>query len=200
MKNQYPIKSVVKGIYLLGIVTCLSACGSSKPKAEGAEKLSEHQNEAKFENPKDNGADFMVEAAGINLEEIELGKLAEKQGTAADVKELGRMMVEQHTNAYEDLKKLADTKSVIIPSTPTEEAIEVYKKLAEEKKGKDFDKKYCSMMVAGHENAIKKFETCSEKCGDADVKAWATKMLPTLKIHLEHSKACKEANEKHAKM
>ncbi|MGZ3885170.1 MAG: DUF4142 domain-containing protein [Bacteroidia bacterium] len=192
------MKNLHSSVCALGAVLLFTAC-SSGSKPEDSAKIAEQQNEAKFDNTgsgtntKDNGADFLVEAAGINLEEIELGKMAETKGSAADVKELGKMMNEQHKTAYDDLKKLADSKSITIPDMPTQDAQDAYKKLSEEKGGKDFDKKFCSMMVDGHEKAIKKFETCSEKCGDADVKAWADKMLPTLKMHLEHAKACKDA-------
>lgn len=188
----------LKAAFAIGVALALPSC-SNEQKAEDPAKVAEQQNEAKFDSSstknetKDNGADFLVEAAGINLEEIELGKMAEREGTAADVKELGKMMAEQHKAAYDEMKKLADSKSITVPDMITKDGQDAAEKLSKEKKGKDFDKKFCDMMIDGHEKAIKKFENCSEKCGDADVKAWADKMLPDLRKHLEHSKACKDA-------
>jgi len=62
------------------------------------------------------------------------------------------------------------------------------KKLSD-KTGNDFDKEYADMMVKGHKNAIKKFEKASSNATDADIKNWAGSMLPTLRMHLDHSSA-----------
>ena len=47
-------------------------------------------------------------------------------------------------------------------------------------------------MVDGHEKTIDKIEKASEKAKDPDIKIWATKMVPTLRTHLEHAKILKE--------
>jgi putative membrane protein len=60
-------------------------------------------------------------------------------------------------------------------------------------KGNDFDKAYVSMMVNDHNNDIAKFENQSNNGTDADVKAFATATLPTLKKHKEK---ITEINEK----
>ncbi len=55
--------------------------------------------------------------------------------------------------------------------------------------GADFDKEYVAAMVADHEKDVAAFENVSKTAADADVKAFATKTLPTLKMHLEMIKA-----------
>ena len=57
------------------------------------------------------------------------------------------------------------------------------------KSGKDFDKAYVDAMLDGHKNAVKLFEDASQNCKDADLKAFATKTLPTLKMHLDSIQA-----------
>jgi putative membrane protein len=49
---------------------------------------------------------------------------------------------------------------------------------------KDFDKAYREDVVSDHEKDVKEFEKASKGAKDADIKAWASKTLPTLQEHL----------------
>jgi len=140
-------------------------------------------------------AAFMMSAAEINMEEIKLGKLAQQKGTMKHVKELGKMMVTEHTQAMAGLSAMAKTKMVIIPATESEKIMNAYKML-NEKTGKDFDKAYSNMMVNGHKEAIALFEKTAMQTKDADVKAMTTAMIPKLKTHLEHAEMCQKECEK----
>lgn len=51
--------------------------------------------------------------------------------------------------------------------------------------GADFDREYMSLMVKDHTKDVKEFEDASTKAKDADLKAWASKTLPTLREHLQ---------------
>ena len=55
--------------------------------------------------------------------------------------------------------------------------------------GAEFDKAYVDDMLEDHEKDVAEFEKQSTSNPDADVKAFAAKMLPTLKKHLEAIKA-----------
>jgi putative membrane protein len=168
----------------------IHACGNNNP--DDPKEIAEEQNDERFDDRKaEKDANFLVEAAAINLEEIKLGELALQKGMMDDTKELGKMMVKEHTAAMKDLKKLADSKSITIPEVLTEDGQDAYDDLNEET-GKDFDKEYCSMMVRGHKSAIRKFENASSNAEDPDIRNWATSMLPALRAHLENSNICKE--------
>jgi putative membrane protein len=178
-------------VLFIGLGTLVAAsCSNNKP--EDSADVAEEQNEEMMDDRKsEKDAEFLVEAAGINLEEIKLGELAQERGTLADVKDLGKMMVKEHKQAQSDLQKLADSKSVIIPVTLTEDGQDAYDKLSG-KTGKDFDKEYCDMMVNGHEKAIDKFEKAASDANDADIRNWASSMLPGLQSHWDHAKMCQE--------
>jgi putative membrane protein len=161
------------------------------------EEVAKEQNDAKFnENAEQDNAKFLVKAAEINLEEISLGKLAEEKSTHADVKALAKMMVTAHTKASEELKGLAAKKSISIPAENTQDIKDAYQKLSDKKDQKDFDKAYVDMMVDGHKNAITLFEKESTESSDADIKAWATSMLPELRKHLDHAIVVQEKCKK----
>ena len=174
----------------LGISSC-----DNKPKAEDTKEVAEDQNEAKTDGMKNEAdAQFLVNVAEINQEEISLGKLAQQKGSMTDVKELGKMMVDAHTKAMTDLSSLAISKSISLPEAKTDDVNEAYKDM-NEKSGKKFDKEYCDKMVDAHKDAISKFEKASNDAVDPDIKAMATNMLPSLNKHLEMAEMCKKKCE-----
>ncbi|WP_428656146.1 DUF4142 domain-containing protein [Runella sp.] len=140
-------------------------------------------------------ADFMMEAASGGMMEVELGQLASNKAVSSDVKKFAKMIVTDHTKANNELKALASQKNITIPAMLSEKHQKMVNDLTA-KTGKEFDKKYIDMMVDDHKEDIKKFEKASEKCNDADVKAFAAKTLPTLKHHLEMAEKTEKMTDK----
>lgn len=174
----------------------LSVACNNQPKHEDSKEAAEDKNEAVMEDRKDEkDAQFLVNAAEINLKEISLGQLAQSKSSMKDVQDLGKMMETEHSQTMSDLKALADKKSITIPTTMTEDAQKDYDKM-NEKTGHDFDKDYCEAMVKGHKDAIDMFEKASMDAKDADIRAWAASVLPALHKHLEHATACEEKCKK----
>ena len=62
--------------------------------------------------------------------------------------------------------------------------------------GSDFEKAYINMMVDDHQKVVDKFKDASDKCKDPDIKALASKLLPTLQAHLDHAKMLKDGLKK----
>jgi len=127
---------------------------------------------------------FMNDAAPGGMAEIELGKLAVKQAASGDVKQFAQKMIDDHSKAGDDLKALATQKKVTLPSDVLPAHKQLMDKLSK-MSGVDFDKEYVKAMVEAHEKDVKAFENAATAGGDADVKAFAAKTLPTLKMHLE---------------
>jgi putative membrane protein len=195
MKRPKSCKNVLFGvIFSAAILFSVSSCGDDKPK--DTKDAAEKTNDAKLDNTaKEKDAQFLVNAAEINLEEISLGKLARQKGNTAHVKELGKMMEDEHTKSWSDLSALAKIKMITLPESATDNAKDAYKKL-NDKSEKDFGKAYSDMMVNGHKDAIALFEKAAADCSDPDIRAWATATLPALRAHLEHSEMCQKECEK----
>jgi putative membrane protein len=195
MKNSRKLKSVLFIIGLISIVSLGITSCSDNAKTEDSKEVAEDKNDAKMDGMKDEAdAQFLVNVAEINQEEISLGKLAQEKGSVTDVKELGKMMVDAHTKALADLSELAMKKSINLPEAKTDDVNEAYKEM-NEKSGKKFDEKYCEKMVDGHKDAISKFEKASTDAVDPDIKMMATNMLPDLRKHLEMAEMCKKKCE-----
>jgi putative membrane protein len=128
---------------------------------------------------------FINEAASGGMAEVELGQMAQTKATDPQVKEFGAMMVKDHTKANDELKALAEKKSISLPSSPSDEQRKVKDELSS-KSGKDFDNAYVLNMVKDHKKDIKLFEDASRKVDDPELKAFIVKTLPTLRMHLTH--------------
>ena len=135
-------------------------------------------------------AKFVTTAAADGMAEVSAGKLAQQKASNTRVKNFASMMVTDHTKAGDELASIAKTKNITLPTGPDADQQKMAADLSA-KSGKDFDKAYVDGMVDGHEKAVKLFTDASQNCKDADLKAFATKTLPTLKMHLDSIKAIK---------
>lgn len=139
---------------------------------------------------------FLKQAAQNGHAEIEGSKLALSKGTHAQVKAFAQQMVDDHTKASQELAALAAGKGVELPSEPSL-AQKAKLKLLAQRDGESFDRHYAeSIGVAAHEDTVKLFKKAAEQAKDADLKAFATKTLPTLEQHLQHAKDLKAATDK----
>ncbi|CAN5508920.1 hypothetical protein BH11BAC2_BH11BAC2_18910 [soil metagenome] len=175
---------IAKCMYACSLSVLMISC-SNNPKTEDSKDVAKEHNEAKFDNKAEDDAKFLVNAAEINLMEIQLGELATTKGMNAETKELGKMMVSEHTKNFEDLKALAALKMMTIPMAVTEKGQDAYNKL-QKKSGNDFDKEFCDMMVDGHKDAIDLFEKAEKNVADAEIKSYVSATLPALRSHLDN--------------
>ena len=133
---------------------------------------------------------FVMKVAKGGMAEVELGKLAAEKGSNDAVKKFGQRMADDHGKANDELATLAKSKNITMPTEigPAEKALrDRLTKLS----GPAFDQAYMKAMVSDHVKDIAEFRTESRSGKDPDVKAWATKTLPTLE---EHLKLARDAN------
>jgi putative membrane protein len=131
---------------------------------------------------------FLVKAANSGIAEVQLAKLAQQKATIDAVKNFAAMLERDHSAANDQVKNLAGQRNVSLPASPSEEKQKMYTDM-EKMTGKAFDKEYISMMVKSHNDGINLFEDTRSNASDIDVKNFADKTLPTLKMHLDSAKA-----------
>jgi putative membrane protein len=127
---------------------------------------------------------FVNAAAVGGLTEVKLGQLAATNGDSAAVKSFGQHMVDDHTKANDELGAIAKGKGATPPSAPDKSHQAIVDKFSS-LKGAAFDKAFWKQMHDDHVKTIALFEKESSSGKDADIKAFATKTLPTLKMHLQ---------------
>lgn len=127
---------------------------------------------------------FIMKAAQGGMAEVELGKLAVQKASNDRVKQFGQQMVDDHSRAGDELKSLASSKGMTVPTTINAKDRATKKRL-EGMQGADFDRAYMQDMVNDHQQDIADFQKEADHGSDPDVKAWAAKTLPTLQHHLQ---------------
>jgi len=166
---------------------------ATKTDQDDSKEVAEEQNEAKFDDTNlDDDTEFAVAAADGSMFEVQLGQLALTKASSPKVKAFAQSMVDDHTKANEELKTLAQTKNITLPSTISEEKQKDYDKLAE-KSGPEFDKAYSEFMVKDHKDDVDQFKKAAEKCEDAEIKSWAAEKLPVLEGHLSMAESLEDA-------
>ena len=187
------IKNITRNTVLILAGLGLAACGgtttnvnTTRANSNTAVVTNSNMNTSSNMSNNVSSADkeFMDKAAQGGMMEVQLGQMAASKAQNADVKAFGQKMVEDHSNANTELKSVARENNVTLPTEVSAEQKEDMDKLSK-LSGAAFDKEYVKMMVEDHEKDVADFQKQSESAADADVKAFATKTLPTLKSHLE---------------
>ncbi len=180
---------------LLGALALLSAVTScnSKDSVDHAKDV----NEAKVEsaaattdlgNAEKKGmeydAEFLAKAASGGLLEVAMGKEVLQRAVTPEAKEFARKMVSDHEKSNTELKALAAKKNVTIPATMADEQSSIYKDVLE-KKGVQLDQEYVKEMIKDHKDDVKEFTDAAAQATDPEIKAFATKNVPVLQMHLD---------------
>ena len=140
---------------------------------------------------------FVREAASGGMMEVELGRYASKHAADPEVMRFGERMVADHSKANDELKRIAERESIVMPTEKAVDQDALVKKLTA-LKGAEFDREYMKAMVEDHESDVAKFREMSESATTPAVKAFAQKTLPTLQQHLKMAKEIAARVEKHA--
>lgn len=130
---------------------------------------------------------FMMKAAQGGMGEVALGQLAQAHGSGG-AKQFGMRMVKDHSKANAQLMQVAAKQSVSLPASPGPEEQATKTRLAK-LSGAAFNKAYISDMVADHKKDIADFTKEAATGKDPAVKSFASKTLPTLKMHLKMAQA-----------
>ncbi|MEU2616261.1 DUF4142 domain-containing protein [Micromonospora sp. NPDC007271] len=120
----------------------------------------------------------------VNLAEITTGNMAQQKGQNAQVKELGKQFVTDHTQLDDAVKTTAQQLNVQLPSQPTSDQQNVINHL-NSLSGAEFDKAWVTAELAGHVQAIQATQTEISQGSEQSVITLAQDALPVLQAHLD---------------
>ena len=128
---------------------------------------------------------LMTDLAQSNIAKIETGKMALEKSQNDTVKKFAQSMIDDHTAALTELQALAQAKGVKLPDRPDVR----HKTMAAALKvssGNTFDNQFMkSAGVADHQQTVELLKKTQKNAKDAELKAIATKLLPTVQGHLK---------------
>lgn len=129
-------------------------------------------------------AKLLGEIAQGNMAEVTAGQLALEKSQDASVKKFAQQMVDDHGAALKEVQALAASKNTKLPDSPDLK----HKTMAtgmKALKGNTFDSQYAKRAGVGdHEATVALLKKTQAEARDADLKALAGKMLPTVEHHL----------------
>ena len=135
---------------------------------------------------------FADDAARGGMLEVMLGELARTNGSRAEVKDLGAMMVRDHGKANEELKGWATAIGYTLPTALNADQQKTFDGL-KARTGADFDRAYAAEMVKDHKKDLEKFRKQAAEGAENGLKSFAGKTVPTLEHHLSQSEETQKA-------
>ena len=138
-------------------------------------------------------ADALTKIHETDQKEIDLGKLAEKNGKAKDVINFGKTLVKDHSEADKKVMALAKKEKIELGNVSPSTMDSQMSKMAE---GGDFDRHFAQMMVDDHTKDIAELKAVHDRTSDEHLKKLIAGLLPTLKKHQETAQKILEQAKK----
>ncbi|HYC44212.1 MAG TPA: DUF4142 domain-containing protein [Burkholderiales bacterium] len=150
-----------------------------------ASGMSGYAGEAKLTS---NDRHFITEAAEDGHGAVELGRLAQRNASSAEVKFFAQMLVDDHARVGRELDKIGAALGVNVPKEPGTRRAGDANKLAK-LAGSEFDREFADHMVREHEKAAALYEKQATRGDAEELKAFAARVLPMLREHLRLARA-----------
>jgi putative membrane protein len=128
-----------------------------------------------------------------NMLDSAAGSIAATKGTAADVRDFGKMMMRDHHSLRQQGQDLAKKLAVTPEAPANDDSKAQYDKtmstLNSAAKGKDFDKAYIDNEVTYHAAVLQTATTAMGAAQNAELKNLIQKAAPLIQAHYDRAKA-----------
>ncbi|HKH60610.1 MAG TPA: DUF4142 domain-containing protein [Flavitalea sp.] len=186
-------------VLLIAAGTFFIGCGADaddNASKENSDTTATTKNEAENSNDSalsskaaEKNAQFVVDVVGSNYGEVKLAKLALQKASNSELKDVAKMLEADHNGVLNDLKQLASTKGITVPTEEGGEAKDKLKELTDDKTS-EFDKEWCETLMDSHKTSITKFENAANDLSDPDIRNFVNTVLPKLRIHHDRLMEC----------
>jgi putative membrane protein len=191
----------IKTIALIATLTLPLAAWADDEKPGAYDSTDKSADTTKGEKLGDKDLEVLAHVHHVNQMEIDLGKLAQKQGSQA-VKAYGQMLARDHQSADKDLTAFAKKNSVTIPmDRPKDESAQKDQKDMKDAmmhlktlKGNDFDTAFLQMMVEGHEKELAKLDSAIGGIENQGLATMLKDIKPMLQKHADQARDLQKNN------
>jgi putative membrane protein len=182
------MKKMIYIYVILALMMCVSnGFAQNTTNSNSNQNTTNSSGNTKTSGKKNSDSKFMMLAATSDMNEIGLSQQALSKSTNEEVKKLAQMMIDDHTKSSEELKPLAASKGVVLPTEMDSKHKSAMGKMTSTS-GMEFDTAYVKMMVKDHEKAVALYQKEANGGKDAEARAFAAKTLPVVQMHLDMSR------------
>ena len=178
MKNQDRRRPARFATALLAAAALAAGCGAMRDSSTSSMSAS-----AAAMTPADQA--FATMAAGSGMYEVGVARLAVSRAVNPQVKAYAQMLVDHHTMANTELMRLLGARGMKPPTSIPADKEEKTRRLSGST-GAEFDRQFVrGVGIDDHMADVALFDRESREGADPELRAWATKTLPTLQAHLQ---------------
>lgn len=151
--------------------------------ATGTPAMAGHD-EASAQHTASDKTAFIKKAASDGKAEVQVCQMALKRSDDPQLKQVAQRLLDDHTQANQQLEQIAQRENVSLPEQLMPEDQQKLQKL-QGKSGKAFDKEWIQTNLTDHRKDIKLFSMAGKKLDDQPTRQFAQNTLPKLKTHLQ---------------
>lgn len=127
---------------------------------------------------------YVAQAANSDMYEIQAGELATKNGQSQQVKDFGKMMVEDHTKSSQDMKAMVAQAN--LGAQPPARLDAEHQGMIDRLKaarGEAFDREYMSQQMTAHRKALALHQGYAQNGENTELKGFAAQVIPVIQKH-----------------
>ena len=182
------MKTLIKASWVAALVVVIQSCGDGRPANDGVkdpahDQLNNSQDLLNESNLGDDDHRFMNEAALGGIYELNLSRYVAEHASAKQVKETAAQIAADHQQINDELKQLAETKNVLLPSKLSNEKQQQLDAMMK-MQGSSLDNAYLAEMKKLHQKDIETFKQAATSARNVNVQKFAEAKLPVLEGHL----------------
>jgi putative membrane protein len=141
----------------------------------------------------DSEKQLLQNIADADKAEIEMGQLAQSNGSSQKVKDFGQKLVDDHTQNNQQLQQLAQQKGVQL-SVQEKPAEQSTKSKLENVKGAQFDKAFMQHEKDDHAKLLSQLKQQQDQIQDPDLKSFVGQTISAVQQHLDAAEGSKASS------
>ncbi len=168
----------MKKIFLVLAAAVLAACG---PGNNDTVREARQKNAASSID--EDISKFVTATANEQMLDLEQGKLAVARAQTPALRRYSAMMVKDQSRMLSELRILAASKNITLPTGLSKEKTKELEKL-KQMSGSEFEKEFIKSMREKHEHKAEEFNDALN-VGDDDIREYVNSYLPMIRSHIE---------------
>lgn len=141
-----------------------------------------------------NAQQFVQKAAASGQFEVESSRLAQDKAQAPAIKQFAQRMVQDHTQANQQLQQVAQSAKMPVPNQLDQPHQQMMQRL-QGQSGQEFDRTYIQQQAEAHQNAVQLFQQYAQGGDNQQLQQFAQQTLPTLQQHLDMARNLQQGSQ-----